>query len=750
MAVNLSALAGAGQQFFDNNGVPLAGGKLFSYAAGTTTPQATYTSATGVTAHSNPIILNAAGRVATGEIWLTAGSNYKFVLNTSSDVLIASWDNITGINGTGITSAASNVSFTGFKGQSGVVQDLADNDGSDWIGFAVASSGTGAVARSAQDKMRDVVSVKDFGAVGNGVADDTAAIQNALNVATGKILLFVGSETYKYSQLTVKANTELLTYGCTFSRIAASTTAGFTFENDVNVDSLNIETPGGGTGVGTGDKGVLIKGSNVTLNNLSVVAAAQGVYNSTNWAVEIVSAPAGTQLSNITIKDFYCKYFSTAIFAKNVDLMTVDAVNVEYYRTAVYLRDVTRSTFTNVTTKLLGNAVNGVPGENGLLLESSLGSNSCSNLLFQDWYVADSGEHGYRLGGAFAISNITFNSCISDKPGSSILSGNLTGGEWHGGCGFKVLGGNSTITEFHENIYFNNCGIIDTNITYGTYPAGHGVNNFTPFLIVMAKNVHISNCWTKAVDQAYCSRNGILFTAVDGLYLNDCSFRDINLIAINPYREFPTPGFPGSDLGINNVIINGGLYEVVTDVVGSGIVFYMIQNTTQPNTNWFVNGAVFKGGTAAVRMEPAGVGGSYSNLRFNIDYVDSIVDNATYTSPPLLGNGLATAIVDITTPWRPLAFNATVANGSIYRDSLLGIIRFRENNAWVRAATVNMFALSSTTAVITDKTSAINTVDKFAGELVWNNTDGKLYRSSGALDVSPWNAVDASGSITPV
>ena len=102
MAVNLSALAGAGQQFFNDSGVILSGGKLYSYAAGTTTPQITYTSASGSTAHTNPIILNSAGRVATGEIWLTAGSNYKFVLYNSTNVLIATWDNITGINGTGI------------------------------------------------------------------------------------------------------------------------------------------------------------------------------------------------------------------------------------------------------------------------------------------------------------------------------------------------------------------------------------------------------------------------------------------------------------------------------------------------------------------------------------------------------------------------------------------------------------------------------------------------------------------------
>ena len=98
MAVNLSPVGGVAQQFFSDNGVPLSGGLLYTYAAGTTTPQATYTSSSGGTAHSNPIVLNSAGRVPSGEIWLTDGIVYKFVLKDSNDVLIATYDNISGIN----------------------------------------------------------------------------------------------------------------------------------------------------------------------------------------------------------------------------------------------------------------------------------------------------------------------------------------------------------------------------------------------------------------------------------------------------------------------------------------------------------------------------------------------------------------------------------------------------------------------------------------------------------------------------
>ena len=88
MSANLSAVPKL--QFFDNNGNPLVGGKLYTYAAGTTTPLATYTDATATTPNTNPIILDSRGEA---NVWLSA-TTYKFVLTDAADATIWTVDNI--------------------------------------------------------------------------------------------------------------------------------------------------------------------------------------------------------------------------------------------------------------------------------------------------------------------------------------------------------------------------------------------------------------------------------------------------------------------------------------------------------------------------------------------------------------------------------------------------------------------------------------------------------------------------------
>lgn len=123
-------------QFNDINGNPLVGGKIYTYAAGTTTPQTTYTDATQVTPNTNPIILDARGEA---NIWLTDNLLYFVVLHDSLDNLIWSVDNV----------------------GSTVLAKLAASNGSTFVGWIRPS--TGAVATTVSNWItRYTPSVFDF------------------------------------------------------------------------------------------------------------------------------------------------------------------------------------------------------------------------------------------------------------------------------------------------------------------------------------------------------------------------------------------------------------------------------------------------------------------------------------------------------------------------------------------------------------------------------------------------------------
>jgi hypothetical protein len=93
MASVLLSPYGNGQQFFDDNGVPLAGGLIYTYQAGSSTPLVTYTDNGGNIANANPIVLDSSGRTPQ-QIWLLTGFSYKFVLQNADAVLIQTLDNI--------------------------------------------------------------------------------------------------------------------------------------------------------------------------------------------------------------------------------------------------------------------------------------------------------------------------------------------------------------------------------------------------------------------------------------------------------------------------------------------------------------------------------------------------------------------------------------------------------------------------------------------------------------------------------
>ena len=97
-----------------------------------------------------------------------------------------------------------NIEFVNF------LTDAIGSTSADLVTYTPA--GTGAVARSAQSKFRDIVSVKDFGAVGDGVTNDTTAFVNAF--ATGKAT-YAPAGTYLVSILDIPSNTFLFGDGST-------------------------------------------------------------------------------------------------------------------------------------------------------------------------------------------------------------------------------------------------------------------------------------------------------------------------------------------------------------------------------------------------------------------------------------------------------------------------------------------------------------------------------------------------------
>lgn len=84
-------------QSFTNQGLILSGGLIYTYVAGTTTLQNTYTDSTGTVLNSNPIVLDSSGRLTTS-VWVTGGVLLKIIIKDSNSNTLATVDNIAGIN----------------------------------------------------------------------------------------------------------------------------------------------------------------------------------------------------------------------------------------------------------------------------------------------------------------------------------------------------------------------------------------------------------------------------------------------------------------------------------------------------------------------------------------------------------------------------------------------------------------------------------------------------------------------------
>ena len=158
MAIQLPS----GKNYYSTaTGIPLVGGKVYAYVPGTSTPKDTYTTSAASVANTNPVILDSRGEAVI--YWV---GSYDVVLKDASNATIWGPERLEDGSNTLTTDLAS-------------TSDVAKGDAL----VGVKLNATGSVARTQHAKNADTVSVKDFGAVGDGSTDDTASIQAALDAS---------------------------------------------------------------------------------------------------------------------------------------------------------------------------------------------------------------------------------------------------------------------------------------------------------------------------------------------------------------------------------------------------------------------------------------------------------------------------------------------------------------------------------------------------------------------------------------
>ena len=165
------------------------------------------------------------------------------------------------------------------------------------------ASGAGATTRTLQNKLRDVISVKDFGAVGNGVADDTEALQLALNAGAGKCVYLPPGTYITNAPLSILANT---------------TVQADDRQAVIYVQPLFPPTPLGSSGPSTCNNGFTINGDGVIIDGLWIRGSNEARYRvapfNTTQREEYAAGIRSTNRQNIVVKNCMFQEFANGVF----------------------------------------------------------------------------------------------------------------------------------------------------------------------------------------------------------------------------------------------------------------------------------------------------------------------------------------------------------------------------------------------------------------------------------------------------
>lgn len=263
-------------------------------------------------------------------------------------------------------------------------------------------AGTGAVTRTAQAKMRDVVSVRDFGAVGDMVADDTAAFNAAVAscVTTGKALL-VPSGSYIYTGNLYSLPITMMGEG----RPKIYVTGRFQFQTDNNIlgnTTLSAGASVGATSISVTSATNFAAGQLVVIYDTTVMDSA---YNRGSYTTGIVASVSGT---TINLRDpLVYPLFSGATVTTRV-AAAAHVSGIDFYMPAVPGSNVYCLIYSGLVDSTLDDCRFFEPTRQKSTLNNAFFAQQCYGLEVEDYY-SDGPLYGISLigGRQFNIRNTT-------------------------------------------------------------------------------------------------------------------------------------------------------------------------------------------------------------------------------------------------------------------------------------------------------------------------------------------------------
>lgn len=479
------------------------------------------------------------------------------------------------------------------------------------------STPTGAVNRPINEKLGESVSVKDFGAVGDGTTDDTDAIQNALN--SGSLFVFVPQGTYNItSTLTIPTGIEF--YGCdTSSVLSLAANASMITTTGSNVVIRNIKLNGNSSTYNNTNNNAIyvnwtsISGYNIKINNVSILniagagviaLASSGTASNDVWIENCSIENTGTH--GIIAQDYISNVWILANKVKYTGLLVADRPGITASR---YGSNVTISNNICIgSPSALGVSVHGISVDT--TINSSVTGNTisgwigygievgfCTNCTVSANTITNVGNSGIVLSADQATLQINTNVTIS---GNTITSPTAAGiySFITGGTGtlfnknISIIGNTINGSVTNNGIYMGLCNILSItgNSVYNSYLSGvyildcknvltsgnTVVNNNISTLVSVSSLTQSSGTATVTTSTNHGYSNGNIITIMNAIPAEYNGSFPITITGTNTFTYFvlptslQTPALALSD-GIlctkPNSLSSGGirpLYSVLT------------------------------------------------------------------------------------------------------------------------------------------------------------------------------------------